>query len=136
MVEFAILLPLMLLLAFGIVDFGRGFFSWLIITNGAREGARAAAVGKTPAQIAAVVQSAISGLHVTGVQTGSCTSGADGSLCITTTNAGGMMGEPVAVTVRYNFRYMVLPNVMAMSGATSLPAGIIPLTAQATMRLE
>jgi Flp pilus assembly protein TadG len=44
MVEFAILLPLFLLVIGGIVDFGRAFFTQIQLTNAAREGARAAVV--------------------------------------------------------------------------------------------
>ena len=46
LVEFAMVLPLFLVLLFGLVDFGRAFYSWMVITNGAREGARAGAVQK------------------------------------------------------------------------------------------
>jgi Flp pilus assembly protein TadG len=41
-VEFALVLPLLLLVIAGIVDFGRAFFTQVILTNAAREGARAA----------------------------------------------------------------------------------------------
>jgi Flp pilus assembly protein TadG len=41
-VEFALVLPLLLLVIAGIVDFGRALFTQVILTNAAREGARAA----------------------------------------------------------------------------------------------
>lgn len=40
LVEFALLLPLMLLILLGVVDFGRCFYFWTSIANAAREGAR------------------------------------------------------------------------------------------------
>lgn len=40
MVEFALLLPFLILLIVGIFDLGRAFFSLITITNAAREGAR------------------------------------------------------------------------------------------------
>lgn len=43
-VEFAILLPLMLLILGGITDFGRAMFTEIQLQNAAREGARAAVV--------------------------------------------------------------------------------------------
>ena len=43
-VEFAILLPLMLLILGGITDFGRAMFTQIQLSNAAREGARAAVV--------------------------------------------------------------------------------------------
>lgn len=44
MVEFAIIAPLLFLLIFGIIDFGRVFFLVNNLTNAAREGARLGAV--------------------------------------------------------------------------------------------
>ncbi len=43
-VEFALLAPILFLLLFALVDFGRVFDAWLISTNAAREGARYAAI--------------------------------------------------------------------------------------------
>jgi hypothetical protein len=44
-VEFALLLPLLVLLVFGIIHFGLAFNSRIQATNAAREGARLAAIG-------------------------------------------------------------------------------------------
>ena len=44
MVEFALLLPIFLIVLFLIVDFGVGISRWVIITNSTREGARLGAV--------------------------------------------------------------------------------------------
>ena len=44
LVEFALLVPIFLILLFAIVDFGMGFYSWITVTNSAREGARIGAV--------------------------------------------------------------------------------------------
>ena len=40
MVEFAIVLPILLLLVFGIIEYGRLFFAWISVENVARVGAR------------------------------------------------------------------------------------------------
>ena len=48
MVEFALVLPLLLLLIFGIFDFGRAINYWIDATHMANEAARYAAVGNTP----------------------------------------------------------------------------------------
>jgi Flp pilus assembly protein TadG len=42
LVEFAIVLPLLLLILAGVVDFGYAFHDYIIITNAGREGARVA----------------------------------------------------------------------------------------------
>jgi Flp pilus assembly protein TadG len=43
LVEFALVLPLLVLILAGMADVGRAFNSYMVITNAAREGARAAA---------------------------------------------------------------------------------------------
>lgn len=134
-VEFAFLLPIFLLLVFGIIDFGRAYLSWLNVTTGAREGARAAAVGKPTDVIVDRVQGAVTGLNITSVQTGFCSS-AQGVLCITGINVGGAPGESVTVRVQYNFRFLTIPQIMALAGDSAFPGGVLPLAAETTMRLE
>lgn len=51
MVEFALLLPLFLIVIFIIVDFGVGISRWVVLTNSTREGARLGAVGASTADI-------------------------------------------------------------------------------------
>jgi Flp pilus assembly protein TadG len=46
MVEFAIVAPLLFVLVFGIIDYGRYFYWYARVTNAAREGARAGSVMK------------------------------------------------------------------------------------------
>jgi hypothetical protein len=45
LVEFSLVVPILMLLALGIVDFGMGFKSYVELTNATREGARYAVVG-------------------------------------------------------------------------------------------
>ena len=47
-IEFAIVLPLVLLLVAGIIEFGKGFNYWLNLNHLANEGARWVAVDKIP----------------------------------------------------------------------------------------
>jgi len=62
LVEFALILPIVVLLLFGIVEFGRIFHSYLVVTSSAREGARKAAVTQNIAAIEAVIASASASL--------------------------------------------------------------------------
>lgn len=55
MVEFAILLPLFLLIIAGIVDFGRAFFTQIALTNAAREGVRYAVIND-PLQVPGTIE--------------------------------------------------------------------------------
>ncbi|MFD5276599.1 TadE/TadG family type IV pilus assembly protein [Pseudarthrobacter sp. NPDC058362] len=48
-VEFSILLPLLLLLVLGTVEFGRAYNAQITLTNAARDGARVMAISNDPA---------------------------------------------------------------------------------------
>lgn len=54
MVEFAIVLPILILFLLGIIDFGRAFFLYNNLTNAVREGARLGAVQMPTVNVAAV----------------------------------------------------------------------------------
>lgn len=58
LVEMVLVLPILLLLVFGTIEFGRVFNSYLEVTNAAREGARAGVVGATDDAITATVKNA------------------------------------------------------------------------------
>src|SRR4030067_3530359 len=53
LVEFALVIPIFLLVLFAIVDFGMAFHAWITVTNSAREGAR---IGSVHAPSAAIEQ--------------------------------------------------------------------------------
>jgi len=50
-VEFALVLPLLVLMMVGIFDLGRGVYAWSTLNNAAREGARQGIVDQTIVQI-------------------------------------------------------------------------------------
>ena len=56
LVEMALILPLLLLLLFGIIEFGRVMSAGIIVTHGARDGARYGAVGATDSEIVTRIQ--------------------------------------------------------------------------------
>lgn len=57
-VEFALVLPLLLLLVFGIIDFGRAWHMQIALTQGAREGVRVLALNGTAAEATARTENA------------------------------------------------------------------------------
>lgn len=61
-VEFALILPILLMLVFGIIDFGLYINAAAVVGNAAREGARSASLGATSAQVEGVVGSALGSL--------------------------------------------------------------------------
>jgi hypothetical protein len=60
-VEMAIMLPLLLLVIGGLIDFGRLFFMEAVFANAARDGARMAALGYTNTQIQTRIEQATPG---------------------------------------------------------------------------
>ncbi len=62
MLELALVLPVLLLLLFGIFEFGRLFHDYMVVTSAAREGARAGAVGASNTVIVNHVKTAASGI--------------------------------------------------------------------------
>lgn len=123
LVEFALVLPLLLVLLFALVDFGRGFQAWIQVTNGAREGARVGAVRGTAAQIESRVRSATAGLD-------------QSKLSVAASNVQGAPGQSVVVTVSYRWDLItpVSPLLGLLSGGSV--AGTLTLRSAADMRLE
>ena len=81
-VEFALLLPMLLLLVFGIIDFGRALNAQITLTQAAREGARVDAVDdstgipNTSATVTTRTQAAATGLSGVAVTVTLCSANA------------------------------------------------------------
>jgi Flp pilus assembly protein TadG len=61
-VEFALVLPILMMFIFGIVEFGRGYNARIELTAAVREGVRTAALGGTAAETEARTRAAAVGL--------------------------------------------------------------------------
>ena len=59
MVEFVIVVPILLMLLFGVIQFGIVYFHYLTITDATRIGARKAAVSRTASDPVAVTKAAV-----------------------------------------------------------------------------
>jgi len=120
LVEFAVVLPLVLLVLLGIMDFGKAFNYWITENQVAAEGARRAAVnlGSTTLQQYVLSQIRISELHD------------KASVCVTYPDGGQKtVGHPVKVTVAVNYVWMPLLERFGKIGS-------LTLRNTATMRLE
>lgn len=129
LVEFTLILPIFLLLLFAIVDFGRGFYTWLLVTNAAREGARVAAVQSDGAAIDARIYNSFCDNYPS-----SC--GLDpAKLSITKTNVQGSRGSSVAIDLSYDFQFATpIGGILNIVSGGNLTAPTI--TAHTSMRLE
>lgn len=108
-VEFALIVPILILLVFGIIQFGIAFNNQLAITHAAREGARLAAVGA---------------FSEDKVRTSAYPVEPD-SVSLSYPN-GNEHGEPVEVRILYNLNI----NIPLFGSRT------LPLEGKARMRLE
>ena len=126
-IEFAIVLPVLVLLLVGIMEFSVLLYDQAVITNASREGARAGIVfSKQPisdAEIQAVVNNYCAGHMIT--------FGAASGVTTSVSRAGsGSAGDPLTVLVNYHYDFLVIPNFL------SDLAGGINLAGQTVMRME
>jgi Flp pilus assembly protein TadG len=132
-VEFALVLPLFMLLVLGMVDFGKGFNYWIDQTHLANQGARFAVVNKNPGEAAGDTLQEYIRKHA---NTGELANGGTNSVadplvvCIEFPE-----GEPAAagdpVTVRVSTTYNWMPFLDVNLGFTA-----VTVSGTATMRLE
>jgi Flp pilus assembly protein TadG len=115
-VEFAIVASLLLLLVFGIIDFGFGFHAWDASSNGAREGARLAAVDANPVAIEARVRAATDFLDQSLMDVTITCSHSGGGFSVCGPGSGWVEGDLVKVSVTYHYNYMTPLPVMVGLG--------------------
>lgn len=132
LVEFALILPLLLVLLFGMLDFGKAYNYWIDSTHLSATGARWAAVNKNPGDGAGLsLQEAIRDQADTAeLREGGTGAVADPlQVCVSFPNGTSNVGDPVEVTVstEYNF----LNYLQVNTGVTSKT-----ITGSSTMRLE
>ncbi len=115
LVEFALLLPMLVVILFGTVEFGRLWMTMNVLTGAAREGARVAAVtAPNTAQVQTAVNNVLNGASITGA---------------TITVVGPNAANNVTVTVRINYNVLTGTIVPGISRT-------LQLTRTASMRWE
>lgn len=131
LVEFAIVLPFLLILLLGTVEFTIALYDKAVISNASREGARLGIVAypepdkprATNGEIIAAVQAYCSTHLVT----------FSGSSAVTVTpqaTGGTDAGAPLSVSVQYNYGFLLIPNFV-----NALP-NPLPIHATTVMRFE
>lgn len=132
LVEAAITVPIILLIAVGIFEFGRAYQTWQILTNAAREGARVAVLpGSTNAGVTSRVRSSMESGQLSKYGTAPVTVNRNDSITVD--------GEAVSaskVTVDYPFDFMVLLPVARLITPTTTLGSSITMRAEALMRNE
>jgi Flp pilus assembly protein TadG len=147
-VEFAVVLPLLLVIVFGIVEFGFLMYNQAMITNASREGARFGIIMKDPRHSSTEITNEVTNYCADFLVTFS--SGEDPGpstrICVTDVDLGGSDSEtcdvnPAAmdidpaedlltVEVTYDYEFILLPHLVGGLGLTKT------LFASSTMRFE
>jgi len=129
LVEFALVLPLLLILLFGMLDFGKAFNYWIDETHLANEGARWAVVNKNPGS--GSLQQYIQQQADTPELRNGGTSSVQTPLqaCISFPNGTAEVGDPVHVTASVTYNW--LPFLGSRVGIAQTT-----ITGSSTMRLE
>ena len=128
LVEFALILPILALLLFGLLDFAKAFNYWNDETHLAAEGARWAVVNSNPGSgqtLQQYLQQQADSSELRGLAT----------VCIAfpsnpDTGTSGHVGDPVTVTVRSQYTWVPFVSSRARLSPTTT------ITGTATMRLE
>jgi len=115
LVELALALPILIFLVMGIIECGRIFNSYLVITNASREGARAGITGDSDTEIRARVKDAATTLALT-----------DSDITITPEQSLRSRGVPLTVKINYSVTLFtpvlsaIIPNPFPLSSSTTM----------------
>lgn len=133
LVEFAFVLPVMLFLFVGIIDFAFLFQRYQVVTNAAREGARVAVL---PGYSASDVQARVNDYIAAGLGASAPTGSTAVSPCATATSfAGAPQINVVTVTVTQTDSFRFLAPIATLVGSTG-SFGSVTVTGTSTMRVE
>jgi Flp pilus assembly protein TadG len=125
-VEFALVLPLLVLLAFGIIEFSMALYDKAMITNASREGARAGIAFRVPP----VSDDEIVNVVNTYLGNSLITFAGPAAAATTVTRNGSTPGDELTVSVDYTYTFFLIPNFI-----TDLTGGV-RLMAATVMRME
>jgi Flp pilus assembly protein TadG len=117
--EFALVMPIFIILLFGIVDFSLGLKAWITITNASREAARVLVLNQSCAQVTSQAQAVAQGLNP------------QVTVSISPSTCQGSAGDAMSVSVSYKYNF-----VTPLGNFVHLLAGPITMTSTSTMRHE
>jgi len=128
LLETAVTLPMIMLVAVGIFEFGRAYQTWQVLTNAAREGARIAVLPDyTDTQVNTTVRNYLTSGRLTNASTASITIVRNVPFGATTASR---------VTVNYPFQFMVIGPVAKLVRKGSTVGAPLTMQSSALMRNE
>jgi Flp pilus assembly protein TadG len=132
LVEFALVAPLLLVILFAMLDFGRTFNYWIDATHLANEGARWAVVNKNPASSGTLQQYIQQQADTDELRNGGSSSVPSAlQVCISFPGGSSAVGNPVQVTASVTYNWLPFLSDQALGGLTSTT-----VSSSSTMRLE
>jgi hypothetical protein len=131
LVEFALVLPLLLIILLGMLEFGTAFNYWIDTTHLANEGARWAVVDRNPGTgtLQEYIQDQANTDELREGGTPSVPAGDEADVCISFPLGSANVGDPVRVTVSATYHWLPFIGERISSAA-------VTITGSATMRLE
>lgn len=132
LIEAAVTIPMLLLVAVGIFEFGRAYQTWQILTNAAREGARMAVLeAPTNGNVETRVREYMAAGQLS--EYGAAAVDINRSASIT---VNGSAVSASQVSIDYPFSFIVLQPVARLVAPTTSLGGAVVMHAQALMRNE
>ena len=128
LLEAAVTIPILLLIAVGIFEFGRAYQTWQVLTNAAREGAR---VSVLPTGADGAVVSVVRNY----MTRGGLPAAADASVSVDRNAAVGS-NSASQITVDYPFQFIVLQPVVRLVVPGARTGAPLTMRATAIMRNE
>jgi Flp pilus assembly protein TadG len=154
LVEFALIVPMLLIVLFGIVDFGLGLRAYVSIASATREGARYASVGNAPGTFTSggsgdcngttvttavgKVCGTINGLNLVNVQSvkvETCDT-ASPPVCIAATPLNLYPGKSVRVTADYRYHYITPVKALINFLSAGALTDYLTISSTSEMRVE
>ena len=154
LVEFALIVPMLLIVVFGIIDFGMGLRAYISIASATREGARYASVGNPPGAFSAGgsgecngttttttvgrVCGTINGLNLVNVQNvkvETCDT-ASPPVCVTASAANMLSGKSIRITADYQYHYITPVKALINFVSAGALTNYLTISSTTEMRIE
>jgi Flp pilus assembly protein TadG len=132
LLEAAMTIPLLLLVAIGTLEFGRAYQTWQVLTNAAREGARMAVLpNQTQSAVVQRVRDYMQSGQLPRYSTASVSVNSSATITVN-----GVAVPASQVTVDYPFNFIVLQPVARLVTPSTSLGSAVTMRAEAVMRNE
>jgi Flp pilus assembly protein TadG len=138
LVEFALMMPFLFLLVFGIIDFGNGLKSYITVASATREASRYASIGNQGSTAGSYIVCSSSTTNAVVLKACGTMGSLDAnsaSVKVTCTPSC-VSGSTAQVAAQYQYHYITpIKNIVTFLSGGSIP-DYLTVTAQNTMRIE